>query len=489
MMTGTSGRAMENNDRMDGESDRNLDAEEVILQLGGIRPAAAKLGVPVTTVQGWKNRGRIPENRRAEIAEALHELGIEATVGRPTTPDEGQPAHSESPDHDGQNSKADEQRVNGPVDADQTPEGTLGEEAQIVPVAEGGRPARSSLLGTVGLILAAISFAAVAVVVFRPDLLLSLPGGKASGIWRMAVEAERNAQAANDGLSARIHQILARQNAVDASVKQIAAQFEATDRRLLDLEGASGTDVESIQREVRELIGRLNAVVEQSEKSTQWTAGELSRISEKYDQQLKSVLSDLVALREKVETADRQLSLVSTAQSRAPIGRTALLVAVGQLEAAALSGRNYSNVLDRLVELSSENPAALDILQGLRGNSATAEDVSEKRLQEEFAQIRSVLAAGRPPPEGWNLLEGAWAQVKSTVRLRKTGQDSDSPITIVESALAQGDLERVMAVTEGYGVQVDRWRRKVEMRLGLIRNLDLLNKAILAPSSQTRASQ
>ncbi|MEL0113506.1 MAG: hypothetical protein VW835_17375, partial [Rickettsiales bacterium] len=63
---------------MDGESDRNLDAEEVILQLGGIRPAAAKLGVPVTTVQGWKNRGRIPENRRAEIAEALRELGVEA---------------------------------------------------------------------------------------------------------------------------------------------------------------------------------------------------------------------------------------------------------------------------------------------------------------------------------------------------------------------------------------------------------------------------
>ena len=63
------------NDSGGGER-RFPNAEEIIQALGGIRPAAAKLGVPVTTVQGWKTRGRIPENRHAEIERTLTELGI-----------------------------------------------------------------------------------------------------------------------------------------------------------------------------------------------------------------------------------------------------------------------------------------------------------------------------------------------------------------------------------------------------------------------------
>ena len=39
-------------------SDIILDnAEKVVAAFGGIRPMAKKLGVAVTTVQGWKERG------------------------------------------------------------------------------------------------------------------------------------------------------------------------------------------------------------------------------------------------------------------------------------------------------------------------------------------------------------------------------------------------------------------------------------------------
>ena len=61
----------------------SLDAARVIEQFGGIRPMAAKIGVAVTTVQGWKNRGVIPATRRDAIAAAAAEHGIELdeTVG------------------------------------------------------------------------------------------------------------------------------------------------------------------------------------------------------------------------------------------------------------------------------------------------------------------------------------------------------------------------------------------------------------------------
>ena len=46
------------------------DAAHVIRCLGGIRPTASLLGVAVSTVQGWKERGAIPANRHQAILEA-----------------------------------------------------------------------------------------------------------------------------------------------------------------------------------------------------------------------------------------------------------------------------------------------------------------------------------------------------------------------------------------------------------------------------------
>jgi hypothetical protein len=60
---------------MDGEPETPATAsgavaESVIDRFGGIRPMATKLAVPVTTVQGWKKRGIIPQLRHADILAA-----------------------------------------------------------------------------------------------------------------------------------------------------------------------------------------------------------------------------------------------------------------------------------------------------------------------------------------------------------------------------------------------------------------------------------
>lgn len=51
-------------------------ADSVIEKFGGIRPLANKLGVPVTTVQGWKKRNSIPEGRWQEIQKLADELNL-----------------------------------------------------------------------------------------------------------------------------------------------------------------------------------------------------------------------------------------------------------------------------------------------------------------------------------------------------------------------------------------------------------------------------
>jgi len=55
---------------------RALPVDAVIERFGGIRPMASKLDVPVTTVQGWKERGQIPERRWPEIEAAASRHGV-----------------------------------------------------------------------------------------------------------------------------------------------------------------------------------------------------------------------------------------------------------------------------------------------------------------------------------------------------------------------------------------------------------------------------
>lgn len=48
-------------------ADQTQKAEKIIERFGGIRPMATKLGIPVTTVQGWKKRDSIPDNRLDDV--------------------------------------------------------------------------------------------------------------------------------------------------------------------------------------------------------------------------------------------------------------------------------------------------------------------------------------------------------------------------------------------------------------------------------------
>ncbi|MEA1675390.1 carph-isopro domain-containing protein [Nitrospirillum sp. BR 11163] len=75
------------------QSGANPQVDAIVERFGGIRPMAAKLGIPVTTVQGWKKRGHIPPNRRADLEAAAARLGIplvasdlDAVMGTPETP-------------------------------------------------------------------------------------------------------------------------------------------------------------------------------------------------------------------------------------------------------------------------------------------------------------------------------------------------------------------------------------------------------------------
>ena len=62
------------------EQDERGNVEAIIAKFGGLRPMANKLDLAVSTVQGWKIRGHIPEQRHAEVLKAAkeHDIAVSA---------------------------------------------------------------------------------------------------------------------------------------------------------------------------------------------------------------------------------------------------------------------------------------------------------------------------------------------------------------------------------------------------------------------------
>lgn len=73
-------------------------AERLIARFGGLRPMAGKLGIAVSTVQGWKSRGHIPPARTEEIRKAAAEHGIELDEAELAEATAEQPAATEPTD-------------------------------------------------------------------------------------------------------------------------------------------------------------------------------------------------------------------------------------------------------------------------------------------------------------------------------------------------------------------------------------------------------
>lgn len=57
-----------------------MNARRIIFKLGGIRPAAQKLGEPPSTVGNWCSRNRIPDRHWAHIIDVARDNGADVSL-------------------------------------------------------------------------------------------------------------------------------------------------------------------------------------------------------------------------------------------------------------------------------------------------------------------------------------------------------------------------------------------------------------------------
>lgn len=459
-----------------GDEERRFpDAEEVIEALGGIRPSAAKLGVPVTTVQGWKTRGRIPENRHAEIKRTLTELGIHISEDVLVVGSDEVTGNTERP------RKADETESAEDA-ADLTSDANPSDDKSdtvTVPRSSGGA------LAGIAIFLSVLALLAVGVSIFRPGLLPAPQSVNLENVYGRVDKFEKRVSQKLDAYSRALAENAVNREKLERRIEEIGLRIEAVAENFPTVgKGDNAAEIAQLRESIAEIGAEVLAAKSQISEASSKEASKAAAVAAGLNSRFDDVDTRIASLQSGQKGVEAKISGAISRRSGVASADVALLVAMGQLEAAVQSGLNIKNALERLRRIASQDSAVTEILNDFE-IGATRGIATSAELNQEFRQIRPILAAGRPPAEGWGLADGAWAQLKAAVGLRRIDDGSNSPITLAERALEKGDLSAAIEVTKGYGAQVDSWRKKIGVRLRLEKDLMRLHEVVVGRSGST----
>ncbi|MGD8810748.1 MAG: hypothetical protein PVG24_14155, partial [Gammaproteobacteria bacterium] len=409
-------------------------AETVVDRFGGIRPMATKLGIPVTTVQGWRGRRHIPGNRIEEIRRAAAEHGVDLSAG----PEAEQPA---APPDTAEPESASETETAGAAEAGTTEP------------AAAQSPSSQAIAGGSGVAWAALVLAVVA-----------LAGVASYRYWAPFVGvAPRGTDAS---LSARVDALENREApAPDARVDELAQKVETLSQRVAQRPAAGaggGKALAAATAELETLRADVDSLTQKAARSETRARAADTETSESLD----ALRAEIATLKESMSAVDARVKAIE-ARPPATGGKiAALAIAAGQLETALDSGRPYAGALDRLKALAAGD-AAIAAALGKLANGASTGVPTVAALARDFADIAPSLTvpAASEDESGWAATLRAKAQ--SLINMRPVGDDGDaSPVTRAERALARNDLAAAVAALDAVpGDAAAQWRTRARARL------------------------
>lgn len=467
-------------------ADGALPALPVIQRFGGIRPMAQKLGVPVSTVQGWKERGAIPANRREEVlaAAAGHNIAMEPgdltvaatppVIELPGARPAAEPASptatteataSKTPPATAVREPSPWSRVESKLaDTAEDASEAKGPPVRETAMAAAPAPARSSLIPAV------LASALVALLIsgtapyWTRALGVILPAGPAvdTGLSdqvraldrRIAELESRPATVAGTGtdpeLIGRIEALEQLNDQLRGDLDRLAASAGAAAAGGAPAPALAGR-LEAVSDEVASLKNQIEAIRRDSSQvvAPERLAALFDRIEENAAElrAMQGKLSGLVELPKRVE----ELSLTIEAAS-GQTRRSAFVLASGQLEAALDSGQPYASELGAVRRLAADDPELPVLLARLEQHSDEGiPTMAELRVRFDDTALAVAQAAQSNVDGGW--IDRAWARLRSLVTVRPVGGDvaGDSPeahLARAEARLDEGDLASAVGELE-----------------------------------------
>lgn len=426
-----------------------LPAADVIARFGGIRPMAAKLGVPATTVQGWKDRGSIPPARRRGVIEAAARHGIslepevlERAPGPPPRTEEGAPTQpAPSPQPRPGRPQPLEPREPAPEGA---PEG---------PAAPAPRRGRRLLLwGGAALGLAVLALLAGRTYVawqgeFAPGE--AEPPADAESLAAIETSPGAPPEAVTDApQEARLAALERRLDDLIAEVETAAAVPEAEE---------AGADA-APSGELARLAERVRALESAAPAEKQELEARLRTVEERLagaggvgeGGEAPARLGDVEArLKDAVEAVRGVAAALEERKGAATIG---FLLAVGQLREALRSSGPFAGDLDALRAIAGGDPEIQTVLAGLVPRAEVGIPTLAQ-LKRRFPRVADAAVRAAASPEGGSWLDPALSWLGGLVTVRRVGGDVpgeevDAVVARAEAELEAGDLRAAIAEVE-----------------------------------------
>lgn len=383
------------------------DAEQVVAAFGGIRPMASRLGVAATTIQGWKSRGNIPQNRREAVLEAAKADGIDLSAA-----------------------------VERPID-DASEEDASAIVEMAVPVQAPPPQAQKSNNG--------IAWLALLIAVGTGAAVLTQPK------WTPFVFGEVPA-AVPSGFEARITALESKPSVPDMSRRVVAAEQVLNELRAREPVLAAP-----------DLTPRLNALSMRLDGLTQTL--ETARAEGRAAVDVRA--SDIAALREAFDTLSSKVEKAAVDTAAANAQGSAIVLAVGALEVALDGGLPYQDALDAIERLAP--PGDKRLMEPVGVLKPNAEKGIPTRTQ--LTRRLSVLASTRGTPlwsaEGESWTDKMLQKIDTVVAIRRVDDSADSRAQsdlLLRAADARDLPEAIAVMEDATGAGAD-WVRDAQNRI------------------------
>ncbi len=478
-----------------------LSAETVIDRFGGLRPMASRLGVAVSTIQGWKQRGHIPENRWSEVEEAARAHGIDLSAeAKPMAAPEGEVLPPEpDPEAAPTGDKPVEAEIETPASAMAPPDDLLAPEPQPQPwksaeakaetkteAEDGAKPAprpatapapsgRAPAWAALAVGLVALA-GAVTRPVWAPHVDPLLPG------YQPAPTLQPQAPARDPALLAALEARLTRLEQAPAQpiidTGPLDNRIAGVEAALADLsarlEGVAARPAAEIDPQaIAALTTAVDALRQEFDTLRAETQAILPRLTGLDDRitatqtGLGTAAEGVAALRQELQTnrveMGERLDRIADSGGRA----AALALAIGDLDRAMESGAQPQDAVQQLRLLAGRDAEVADLLTRIEPLLA-APIPGLAELRRRFAVIAPDLQAPVVDTGTTGLVDDVLKNLMSVVSVRRVGDAAELPAAArAEAALADGDLAGAVAALDGMDEPAAGWVAQARTRLSL----------------------
>jgi len=449
----------------------------VIDLFGGIRPMASKMGVPVTTVQGWKKRDVIPGNRRNDVmrAAAAHGIALDGVrMGRGAAPapaassasDAAGAAHVSNYDAAGAAPVSVSDAAGAaPVSVSDAAGAASMSDAAIARAAimdeirrsqteAETRAVRKSLLASAALIGVFVVISAVLIAVGKQKF--QTHDAKLAAIEEQ-VQGGGPAVSAGAGLANQfgrtISDLREKTERLQGTVQDLKTQFESGSlmQRLARLEDAlavmtsGNSDLSGVMSKIEML---QNSV--QGQDKMQAVVADLQKIVTGLEGRVDGIEP---ALEAEQQNKDSALSEALEGVSPQELKAAAMLIGLAQFRDTMRRSGPFSEDLAMLQAILGERDPALNAAIERLAPYADSGVLSPDGLSNELRGLAGEIVVSSIKGEDVSVQEKALARFHDVLKIHKdgqpiTGNQTQAAVAQAQAQLDQGDIEGAIATLE-----------------------------------------